>query len=273
MTTSSGSFIIWGFNDVFDNWFVESHSVESPGTLRTSPRTAKFRVGLQHGEGEADPGNADFDHYRIVIEDSSGDLLGYQARTVSAGSTYGSKKIVIGGTAFLNVSNLTDAETPPGYTGITNIRLSGDVTGDSAMSPYYAADVDGTEFTEPDGTLRLTFGNVDVNAAEVDGDGNAFFGSGVLFVDPPVEYFDFPNDVFEGDGKYTIKAWAEDDDGTRISPVASIELSVREGDPVESTFNGYEVTPGPPVVVAPVRSWGGTANATLSVYGLSIQEE
>ena len=40
----------------------------------------------------------------------------------------------------------------------------------------------------------------------------------------PVEYFDFPSNVFESDGSYTIKAWAEDDDGTRISPQASIVI-------------------------------------------------
>ena len=270
-------FYYLGFNDVFDNWFVESHTVASPGTLRTSPRTAKFRVGLGHGDGDATPADADFDHYRIVIEDSSGDLLGYQARTVSAGNTYGSNKIVFGaGDAFLTVSNLTDTDEE--YTGITNIRLAGDVTGDSAMSPYYAADFAAPEFDEPDGSLRLSYGNVDVNALQTvadDGVVNAFFLAGVLFVDPPVEYFDFPSDVFEGDGNYTIKAWAEDDDGTRISPVKSIVLSVREGDPVESTFNGYEVTvvADGPDTVAPVRSWGTADVARLSVYGLSIQVE
>ncbi len=275
-------FYYLGFNDVFDNWFVESHTVASPGTLRTSPRTAKFRVGLGHGDGDATPANADFDHYRIVIEDSSGDLLGYQARTVSAGNTYGSNKIVFGAgtgeTAFLTVSNLTDTDGE--YTGITNIRLAGDVTGDSAMSPYYAADFVLPEFVEPDGSLRLSYGNVDVNALQTDADDgvdNAFFLAGVLFVDPPVEYFDFPSDVFEGDGNYTIKAWAEDDDGTRISPVKSIVLSVREGDPVESTFTGYTVTAGDDgPEVEPVRSWDGADGAavvTLSVYGLSIQDE
>ena len=275
-------FYYLGFNDVFDNWFVESHTVASPGTLRTSPRTAKFRVGLRHGDGDATPAAADFDHYRIVIEDSSGDLLGYQARTVRAGSTYGSNKIVFGdGTDFLGVSDFTTAATdaePLEYRGITNIRLAGDVTGDSAMSPYYAADYRSPAIA-PDGSLRLSYGNVDVNALQTvaaDGVVNAFFAGGVLFVDPPVEYFDFPSDVFEGDGNYTIKAWAEDEDRTRISPVASIVLSVREGDSVESTFTGYVVTPGvgdDPDTVDQVRSWGDADVATLSVYGLSIQVE
>ena len=66
--------------------------VESPFSL--SPNQPKFRVGLQHGSGDLDPGEADFDNYRIVIEDSSGDLLSYQAATVSASNTYGGHKIV-----------------------------------------------------------------------------------------------------------------------------------------------------------------------------------
>ena len=50
-----------------------------------------------------------------------------------------------------------------------------------------------------------------------------------VYVDPPAEYYDFPSDVFEDDGNYIIKAWAEDGDGTRISPQASIKLSAQEG--------------------------------------------
>ena len=51
---------------------------------------------LAHGDGNVNAGDADFEHYRIVIEDSSGDLLGYQAQTVNAGRTYKDKVIVFG---------------------------------------------------------------------------------------------------------------------------------------------------------------------------------
>ena len=82
-----GTFYYLGFNDLFDNWYVKSGVAQRP-------RTAKFRVGLQHGASGVNAGDADFENYRIVIEDSSGDLLGYQAETVSASGTYGSDKIV-----------------------------------------------------------------------------------------------------------------------------------------------------------------------------------
>ena len=62
----------------------------------TRPGTPKFRVGLAHGDGNVDASNADFENYRIVIEDSSGDLLGYQAQTVNADRTYRNKVIVFG---------------------------------------------------------------------------------------------------------------------------------------------------------------------------------
>ena len=107
-------------------------------------------------------------------------------------------------------------------------------------------------------------------------------GEGVLYAKPPVEYFDFPKDVFEGDGNYTIKVWAENDDDTRISPLTSILLSVqqnadsgRPGDPdadppvdaVGSLFQGYETGNS-------FRTFAGTATdgVILAVWGLSIQD-
>lgn len=278
------SFYYLGFNDLFDNWFVASNTVTDG--IRTKPSTAKFRVGLAHGDGDASPADADFENYRIVIEDSSGDLLGYQAQTVSGKNTYGGNKIVIGaGTTLLSAANMTDDGVDDQdntaddvYHGFTNIRLSNQVTGDSALSPYYGAAITDalriTALDTPDGDLvGISYGNVNRN---IDDDDEDFLAAGVLFAEPPVEYFDFPDDVFEDDGSYVIKAWAEDDDGTRISPVASVELSVREGDPVNSTYKGYAVTAGvdgAAATVANFRNWTGSAEAVLSVHGLSIQDE
>ena len=300
-------FYYLGFNDLFDNWFV----AERPATVtdaaiafETRPSVPKFRVGLAHASG-VKPGDADFDHYRIVIEDGSGDLLGYQAQTVDAKRTYGSNRTVFGvpggAATLLNGSNLTSLgdgdENAPGrdgniYKGFTNIRLSNQVTNGPAMSPYYASIidlanaagliVDGNAFEIPDtpgdiNLIGLSYGNV-VTQAQI-GIEAAATGAvagvvpGLLYVAPPHEYFDFPNDVFEDDGAYVIKAWAEDGDGTRISPVASIKLSVREGDSVgNSAYTGYVETAGTRDLF---RSWGGasTPDLGLAVYGLSIEDE
>ena len=146
------SFYYLGFNDTFDNWFVRTPPEapdEGESPFSTKPATAKFRVGLAHADSVVDPDKADFDHYRIVIEDSSGDLLGYQAQTVSGKRTYGGKVLVFGVypgggvEARLDVTDLftaatTDPAAPAEYDDFTNIRLSNQVTGNSQLSPYYA---------------------------------------------------------------------------------------------------------------------------------------
>ena len=86
-----GTFYYLGFNDLFDNWFV---AAKGAPTVDQRPSDARFRVGLRHGNDGLVAGDADFENYRIVIEDSSGDLLGYQAETVEAGRTYAGNKIV-----------------------------------------------------------------------------------------------------------------------------------------------------------------------------------
>jgi hypothetical protein len=247
-----GTFYYLGFNDLFDNWFVAN-----AGGVKQRPSRPKFRVGLGHGSAGVKAGDADFENYRIVIEDSSGDLLGYQAETVSAGGTYGNDKIVFA----------TDDETflDEGGWGtegtFTNIRLSNNVTDDGAVSPYFAK----LEDNEPAGLREdLAYGNVGlVNAAT-----DTFPVVNTVYADSPVEYFDFPDDVFESDGSYTIKAWAEDDDGTRISPQASIKLGAQE----RESADGDEAGVGP--YANGIRSFAATNTAsTLTVYGLSIQDE
>ena len=86
-----GTFYYLGFNDLFDNWYVATRGAP---TVDQSPSSPRFRVGLRHGNEALVAGDADFENYRIVIEDSSGDLLGYQAETVSASGTYKGNKIV-----------------------------------------------------------------------------------------------------------------------------------------------------------------------------------
>ena len=259
-----GTFYYLGFNDLFDNWFIDRSTNEQ------RPRTPKFRVGLQHGSGDLDLDEADFANYRIVIEDSNGDLLGYQAETVAGGKTYSGNKIVFQDTvdAVGEVSDfLTTGEVPDTTKTFTNIRLSNQVSdsGD-AVSPYFArgdAVFSGNPGVNPSGSDKLSVGNVGI----VNAVANNFPLVDVIYADPPVEYFDFPSDVFEADGNYKILAWAEDDDGTRISPQTKILLSVQESEGVgDSTYRGYRADN--------IRSWTAEGTAiSLSVYGFSIQKE
>ena len=65
------------FNALFDNWYVGSPPIDIH-PLITSPSSQKFRIGLRHGEEGLDIEKIDFTHYRISVEDSNGDLLGFQ---------------------------------------------------------------------------------------------------------------------------------------------------------------------------------------------------
>jgi hypothetical protein len=247
-----GTFYYLGFNDLFDNWFVAN-----AGGVKQRPSRPKFRVGLGHGSAGVKAGDADFENYRIVIEDSSGDLLGYQAETVSASGTYDKNKIVFAtdDATFLDEDGWGTEGT------FTNIRLSNNVTDNGAVSPYFAK----LTADEPAGLREdLSYGNVGLVNAVTD----TFPVLNTIYADSPVEYFDFPNDVFESDGSYTIKAWAEDDDGTRISPQASIKLGAQEREPAEDAVGGvqeYDATG--------IRSFAATGSNKLTVYGFSIQDE
>ena len=137
-----------------------------------------------------------------------------------------------------------------------NLRLSNKVDG-GPRNPYY----DEGRFETPT-DVGLSYGNVTflTQATPAAADNR-------LYASPPVEYFDFPKDVFDRDGHYTIMAWAEDEDGDRISPQASIALNVQERSQVQnSDYGGYA---GSPLV----RNWEIAGPlATLAVYGLTIHD-
>ena len=95
-------------------------------------------MGLQHGAAVEDPSDADFENYRITIEDSSGDLLGYQAETVDASSTYGTNKIVFGVAESEVAARATEDASNCIAGFFSNVRLSNQHE-DGPISPYYIA--------------------------------------------------------------------------------------------------------------------------------------
>ena len=178
-----GEFYYLGFNDLFDNWFVSAQQPpEGEGRITVRPGTPKFRVGLAHGDGDLNPGDADFENYRITIEDSSGDLLGYQAETVSSDRTYDSNKIVFGeGTAVTALLDNVEDAGAAAAKNLTNIRLSNRVTDGVAVSPYHSRSLGETN---PAGDASgLSYGNVGL----VDADANLFPLVNILYADAPVE--------------------------------------------------------------------------------------
>ena len=124
-----GDFYYLGFNDLFDNWYVKSKGTSDPPIV-TKPASPKFRVGLQHGDSKVKPGDADFAHYRITIEDSNGDLLGYHAKTVDAIDIYGSNVITFGvgdARASTGAGDATDNTSVTTLAPMSNVRLSNQV--------------------------------------------------------------------------------------------------------------------------------------------------
>lgn len=246
------TFYYLGFNHNFDNWYVNTGS--------TYPKSPKFRVGLRHGTEEADaPGDADFEHFRIRVTDSSGeDVLGFDAITTTDNRAYGDQVLVIGSNERpkerWNEAGLALDETASTPTGFSSIKQSNRI--DDNTDAYYnltgsfwdmyftgsgwiperipqirspGADVDDTS-DDVVQTWKLSYQNV-MHIDKIGTKGTSDLlqdNRRQLFALPPVEIYDLPVDIFADDGNYTIEAWAENDDGDTISPRASITLSVRE---------------------------------------------
>lgn len=86
---AKGTFYYLGYNHNFDNWYVD--------TGMTNPATSKFRIGLAHALG-LDLDELDFDHFRLRVEDSSGDdVLGFDATMVTDAATYGADRVLVFG--------------------------------------------------------------------------------------------------------------------------------------------------------------------------------
>ena len=205
---------------------------------------------MAHGPGtdKTKAKDTGFSSYRITIEDSNGDHIGYQAKTVDADKTYAGP-IYFGNVSANAVKN--EAGFPRGGK-FTNIRLSARLENGPA-SPYFAS-LHAT--ATPLGITGLSYGNA--GFGEPTGLINAVYAT------PPVEYFDFPHDVFDADGNYTIKAWAENEDGDRISAIASITINTQEGNTKSvSAYTGYS---------GESRGWGTTGATVLQIYGLTIQK-
>lgn len=237
-------FYYLGFNHNFENWYVD--------TGRTYPRSPKFRVGLRHGtEAADDPGDADFDNFRVRVLDSSGqDVLGFDAVTVTDNRAYEDQVLVIGindrprGEWDDDRLALDETNVPAGFSSIKQSNRIDDNKDayyqlsnsywDRYLTPSNSwfgervpriRDEDDVELTHSLSSHHVM--HIDKIGVK-DSDDLLKDNRRQLFALPPVEIYDLPVDIFADDGNYTIEAWAENDDGDVISPKASITLNVRE---------------------------------------------
>ena len=198
-TMTQGRFYYLGFGEAFGE--VEGGS----GTA------SRFRVGLRHGSGEK-PDDADFDHFRLRIENSQGDdLLGYDARTL--GGDYNMRVLTVGSLTEEEDGTLILA-TDPNFDSysFSNIHEANTLNSDAA--PFVSV-----PSIRAAGVLELRG-----LAAEMEVD-----VATLQFAPGPDGYYELPDDIFDLDGSYTITAWAEDEDNHQISPTSAITFNVQRG--------------------------------------------
>ena len=153
--------------------------------------------------------------------------------TVHTRQTYRRDRVLILGWA-ANSDSLEDNKTK-----FSNVRIN---DGGEIVRPLYDVKPSFLTLTQEDtrlGQADLVFGQikrldvhhtatVTVNAQDVSvGNVPADVAENQIYVEPPHQHRDFPQDVFDSDETYTISAWAVNEDDEVISPVVS--LTVRPG--------------------------------------------
>ena len=295
---ATSTFYYLGFNHGFENWYTDPKDRTSAN--QRYPRTPKFRIGLRHGSDDPDdnPSEADFDHFRIRISDSSNDdVLGFDAGTV-VDRIYSERVLVLG--------NVQDESTAAAWVideanapYFANIKRSNRV--DDPVDAYYASSAafwtrytTGTNVAFPQGAqvrarravlssendantnldphTRLDFRLSSNNLLGMELIGGGIANQRQMFALPPVEIYDMDPDEIGQDSNYTFKAWAEDEDGNQISSTASITLSLREQFKDEAWSNLATFRP------TGVRSnvytdIGGFIESDAVVLGLSIFDD
>ena len=173
---------------------------------------AWFRVGLAHSSA-VDLDRVDFAQYRLRVERAdAGDVAGFDAATL-AGTFYD--------TRVLHIHAAQDLASAPRTARLASLHVAARATGKDTVPalftlrdifPVTAQEMPHHAVAAPDPRLAR-WGLARATAAQV-ADG--------LFAPGPHAYYDFPGSLFAEDGPYTLTAWAEDADGTRISPERSV---------------------------------------------------
>ena len=208
---TSGTFYYVGYNESFLNYRAKG--------LTTMPRTPRFRIGLAHTELDAD-GNrypsdkgpydaVDFDAYRVRITDADGDVMPEGDDVATVPSDYQGNVLYWGGTL---AEGVFDDEVK-----FSNVRINED---GEILDPLLAGG-GGVEFvlSSPPST---SFGKTGLSFVRIHGVN--VIDTESRFSLPPNEHRDFPIDVLASDETYTFTAWAVNDEGEVISPVAALRV-------------------------------------------------
>ena len=247
-----GSLYYIGYGQNFTNY--------KRGTAATnqSPATTRLRIGLAHAaENDGDAlDNVDFDSYLIRIVDSDGDVVpeGDDVPTQETDYGLGPDATLAECCNTLNklwVHDLPDTQYPTfSDSGTVIINTGTDALRYSSLfvfNPSTHQDTgitlsnvrirDGADTIQPMHQLpanilpRMTDREVTPDAIsrmKVSTSGNGvnsrYRDAGQVFANPPDEHRDFPVDTLTSDETYDISAWAVNDDGEVVSPVAKLKV-------------------------------------------------
>lgn len=215
----NGTFYYVGYNEAFGNYRAASG-------LLTRPHTPRLRIGLAHGgEDDEKRRTVEFDHYVIRITDEDGDVVPEGHDVATLRSDYGNKRLV----TWCIMQSLADNTDV-----FSNLRVvnDGDILPSMfAASPGFVLDPASEAMlfkevifegagTAVDGVLASIVAVVTPERVIEDtADPNTF-----LYALPPDAHRDFPIDVLASDVTYTLTAWAVNEDGEVISPVATLKV-------------------------------------------------
>ncbi|MYD91811.1 MAG: hypothetical protein F4Y08_16010 [Caldilineaceae bacterium SB0662_bin_9] len=208
-----GTFYYVGYNENFGNY-------KATG-LNTYPRTPRLRIGLAHGGGDDEDDDAreavDFEAYRLRITDGSGDVVpeGNDVATVVSWDAYRASYrdrfnlATAPPTVFFLQVGTSTASLVDNEQMFSNVRIN---DGGKIQAALHAPGA-GVPFTRQ-GATGLAAATLLRNPRQI----------GYVLAMVPDEHREFPDDVLASDETYTVTAWAVNEAGAVISPVASLKL-------------------------------------------------
>ena len=208
---------------------------------KSSPETPRLRIGLAHAD-EIDSDaldNVDFDSYLIRIVDSDGDVVSEGDDVPTTATDYGFGPDTSASDSSMQTLNKLwihdlDISLYPTFSDSGTVITNGQDTGITLSNVRIR---DGSHTTQPMHQLpsnilsrrsdrEVTPDFISRMKVSTSGDGltERYRDAGQVFANPPDVHRDLPVDTLTSDETYNISAWAVNDDGEVVSPVATLKV-------------------------------------------------
>lgn len=263
-----GSMYYIGYNENFANY--------RKGTANYvhKPATPRLRIGLAHDVNDDEQGrdNVDFESYIIRIVDSDGDVVTEGDDMSTSASDYGFginsntdpiretlNKLWIHDLAdtsyptFSNSGTLIRNANGSGFLYASNFVFNAGTHIDTGEILSNVRVKDGSQITPAMHQLPATVltrmedaevapASISMMKVDTTGNGNQtlYRDAGQVFAHPPDEYRDFAVDTLTTDESHTITAWAVNEDGEVISPIATVKVHPTDNTVTLTATAGFE---------------------------------